>query len=585
MGTETERGKSDSTSIDSFVSEARELEAQIAWHYEQIKILKAKRNAIVPIRRLPNELMTRIFTIFAVDSDSPLSEALFSLKWTKIMKVCQHWYSLALAAQHLWAFIDLKWSSSNSRRLLAQLERSGAAPLTIKLNLRSYSNHYASYVVGHSARIRELEFAGEAKYIFAFIATLPHSDFTSLSSLSLDASSHLDQLPNEIGRSLPSVLLEGRLPHLQSLSLDSINLPWTALRGLTSLSLTRCADSSQSNPSTFAGLLDMLAASPLLRYLKLHRICPAPIPEQFYPTIDLPELASLTLQDPENRCQALIEHLHFPLHASLNLFPHGLHSGADIRDILVPIRRRLRSPGVPAPLLLKLYRTREAQCATSFHNTTTPPDLLSRLNMECPLSMNCHPSTEHNLRQMLTKLIKAVPSNFITHLDGRETYSMRPATWHTVIRLLPSLETIHLLSNRGAVSCITALQQIALMDSDRRRTFPELHRLHIIVFRLDSGDNAVTDTLTALEEFFQLEPAVGTFLKTVEFVDSQDVLCDGGPLDAKLQHMFALTKADIIVNGEIYDPIQREKELAQFREEQKAFALKYGLEYSYPGDD
>ncbi|KAJ7898659.1 hypothetical protein B0H14DRAFT_2430089, partial [Mycena olivaceomarginata] len=50
---------------------------------------------MAPIFSLPTELL------YVVDSD-----ALFNLKWTKIMYVCRHWRALALAAHVLWACIS-----------------------------------------------------------------------------------------------------------------------------------------------------------------------------------------------------------------------------------------------------------------------------------------------------------------------------------------------------------------------------------------------------------------------------------------------------------------------------------------------
>ncbi|KAJ6587526.1 hypothetical protein DFH09DRAFT_1307757 [Mycena vulgaris] len=44
------------------------IDTEIAWHYAQIALLKAKRNSIAPIRSLPNELLSRIITIYTIDS-------------------------------------------------------------------------------------------------------------------------------------------------------------------------------------------------------------------------------------------------------------------------------------------------------------------------------------------------------------------------------------------------------------------------------------------------------------------------------------------------------------------------------------
>ncbi|KAJ6470921.1 hypothetical protein C8R45DRAFT_937079 [Mycena sanguinolenta] len=51
------------------------IDKELAWHYDRIALLKARRNPLAPIRRLPNELMIRIFTIFAVESDNSSTNA------------------------------------------------------------------------------------------------------------------------------------------------------------------------------------------------------------------------------------------------------------------------------------------------------------------------------------------------------------------------------------------------------------------------------------------------------------------------------------------------------------------------------
>ncbi|KAJ7128501.1 hypothetical protein C8R44DRAFT_778073 [Mycena epipterygia] len=61
------------------------IDSEIAWHYAQIALLMSKRNTIAPIGSLTNELLSRILTIYAVDSGT-----LFTLEWTQVMYVCRH---------------------------------------------------------------------------------------------------------------------------------------------------------------------------------------------------------------------------------------------------------------------------------------------------------------------------------------------------------------------------------------------------------------------------------------------------------------------------------------------------------------
>ncbi|KAK7018378.1 F-box domain-containing protein [Favolaschia claudopus] len=584
MNTDLEQGNSPSlrptqTLAADYMVQAHELDSQIAWHYAQIVVLKARRNAIVPIHRLPNELMTRIFTIFATESDSDM---LFNLEWTQIMRVCHHWHAVALAAQHLWAYIEVEGTGS---RFFPQLRRSGAAPLTIKLNLSEYTEHYVQYIMGHSVRIRELNFKGEAKYVFEFIASLPEFALGILSTLILKATMGTEDVPSNVSRSLPRILFDGKLPRLQALSLDSIECPWPSLTGLTALSLTGSSDSSQSTPSTFAGLLDMLRACPQLISLKLAHLCPPLIPGHLYASVDLLALKSLRLRDPATSCQALLEHLRIPSEACISLLAYGLRSGNDIRGILVPIRKHLRSARALKPLLLKIDRygnaPEDGHCMTTFADSIAPPDLLFVDKVNYPLLLNCHPTSESALREMLTKLLKAVPCQSVTHLDGRAAYEMRTATWRTVIMYLSSLETVYLFRSAGAANCIDALREIETKDPERRM-FPRIRRLHIRVFRLQHESDTLTNLLIALEKYLkvlhkqQQSSGASASLQTLEF--EHDHVLSHPTHDGRLQRMFGLMQGDIIVNGRKYDPIERAKQIEEIRAKRKALAIEMGLE-------
>ncbi|KAJ7282955.1 hypothetical protein C8J57DRAFT_1297101 [Mycena rebaudengoi] len=83
------------------------------------------------------------------------------------------------------------------RRITTQLERSGAAQLTVNLNLYSMDN--ARVVLEHSTRIRSLEVSGDTKWILALVEDLPKHEFRILRSLSLipDFDELYDTRPSE----------------------------------------------------------------------------------------------------------------------------------------------------------------------------------------------------------------------------------------------------------------------------------------------------------------------------------------------------------------------------------------------------
>lgn len=68
----------------------------------QISALKHPRNTLVPISKLPNELLSRLFFDYARESGS-----LFDLQWTKLLLVCRRWNSVARQDQPLWSFIKV----------------------------------------------------------------------------------------------------------------------------------------------------------------------------------------------------------------------------------------------------------------------------------------------------------------------------------------------------------------------------------------------------------------------------------------------------------------------------------------------
>ncbi|KAJ7260359.1 hypothetical protein B0H12DRAFT_1107878 [Mycena haematopus] len=270
------------------VEAQKAIDEEMAWHYAQIALLKAKRNAAAPISTLPNELMTRIFTIFAVESS-----ALFNLKWTKIMYVCRHWHALAQAAYPLWSFIDLSESANVDRLddcLYEQITRSGTAPLSLTIAL--YDGWYTDFILSHSERICELELSGVSKYVYEVITKLPNHKFPILSSLSLNPRKQ-EELPADLVQALPDVLFDGRLPSLRKLTLHSIAFPSPLLSDLTTLSLVDCKNSFTSLPPSLGDLLHMLSSCPRLCSLCLD-LSNLLTTHQDHPVVDLPELEATT---------------------------------------------------------------------------------------------------------------------------------------------------------------------------------------------------------------------------------------------------------------------------------------------------
>ncbi|KAJ7659209.1 hypothetical protein DFH06DRAFT_1297355 [Mycena polygramma] len=541
------------------------IEAEIACHYDQIALLKAKRNAMAPICSLPNELMTRILTIFAVETES-----LFNLKWTEVMYVCHRWHELALAAQPLWGFIDASYDPES--RLIIQLRHSGAAPLHLKLQFFD-KPYYADYVLENSERIAQLEVGGEAQHVYELIGRLLDFRFPILYSLSFDPSYKHDELPEDFVQALPVALLDGRLPKLRDLTLTSIAFPWTSLSGLESLSLSQCNDSSGCPLPPFRVLLQMLSACPQLLKLKLDLCIPPPIPNQLYATVHLPALAWLSLRDHAYSCEELLNHLRIPPATSIQILFYDVRNGADIRNALVPLRKHMRAPTARKPLLLQINRTSASYCTMSLFCDTAPHDPFERHTVQCLLALNSHPETEGALRQILTKVLHAVPSDSITHVDSRAGSALREVSWLVLIKLLPSLEAVYLQVNEGAVNCIHALTHREVQGA-QNRPLPRIRRIHILIFQLETGDNTMAVLMAALEAYLQVCASAPDL---VVFEDRHHTLA-ASVHQATLERLFGLMEGEIVWNGVVYDPVKRRELRERRAAERRALMIKYGMD-------
>ncbi|KAF7341737.1 F-box domain-containing protein [Mycena sanguinolenta] len=519
---------------DRAAGESRnDIDKQIAWHYAQIALLKAKRNAIAPISSLPNELMTRILTIFAVESS-----ALFNLKWTKIIHVCRHWHALALAAHSLWSYIDLS-CSADFNRPYEQLRRSGVAPLSLKLPL--YDEWRAGIFLPHSERIHKLELRGDAKHVIEVMAKLPTHNFPILTYLSLDLSYKREDFPVDLVPTVPDALFDGRLSSLRKLKLGSVAFPSRSLGGLTTLSLSQCDDSSTCLPQTFGDLLEMLKSSPRLCSLKLDPIAP-PTAHQDFPIVDLPELDRLCLYGDAPACAALLNHLHFPPRTKIQIFPYGVRSGMDVRNILVPLRKHVRNPGAEKPLLIHIDRG-PSHCTIAICHGTAPHNSFDCRSASA-LSLNSHPSTKSALRQISTKFLKAIPES-VTHFDACSAFDLREPSWKTMIPLPPALETLFLQVHKGAT--------VFLERETGRLTFPHIRRLYIRGLRSAEEDIATT-VLAVLGTYVKARFANGAPLEMLEIGDPY-YRFPGQVGEERLDRMIPLMKGDILRSGVVYDPV------------------------------
>jgi hypothetical protein len=114
------------------------LDLEISTMEVQLRLLKTRRNNLIPLFLLPNELLAQILVEVSTMVDRCLPEGKLSYdehrrhnpKWTRIMLACTRLRSLALCTPELWTFLNC---SGDSRKQPVELwaERASTFPLTL----------------------------------------------------------------------------------------------------------------------------------------------------------------------------------------------------------------------------------------------------------------------------------------------------------------------------------------------------------------------------------------------------------------------------------------------------------------------
>jgi hypothetical protein len=104
----------------SCVEKARsELDRDIEEGKEFIRSLKTRRNALAPISRLPSELLSEIFTIYAASHNSQDDFTCgTTIAWIGITQVCRHWRAVSSDCARMWANLVFTRNSATEDMIL-----------------------------------------------------------------------------------------------------------------------------------------------------------------------------------------------------------------------------------------------------------------------------------------------------------------------------------------------------------------------------------------------------------------------------------------------------------------------------------
>ncbi|KAF7303503.1 UPF0538 protein C2C4.04c [Mycena indigotica] len=463
-------------------------------------VLKAERNAIAPIHSLPNELLADIF--YHVHSP-PL---------TSLIIVCRRWHKIAQHTPRLYDHLEFDWIIKRER-FQRQLQLSGGVPLVVTIGRLDPSNSTRAIpqLMLNAGRLARLNIGASLSVMVELIDNISRHDFPALFDLQLSVARIGDEL-DESGSIkpiplLPSQVLDIRIPRLRRLDLADVEPPWTAIHSLQSLKLSATPQVSLTNPLEFNDLLQVLSACPGLTYVYLR--LPIIIAAEQYSSVYLPHLEFLHIQGlPTVRSlQRFLLHVIFPATTSLDVDCPGVSSGNDIRDILVPVHKRLRTVDAPVArsITFQLSEPYPGHIRPLTVSTSTEANRWKERARAASLifCISTYPTTQPHTRQVLAKILNAVPTATITHLFlGNRFFStyLSKSAWRTVLPGLPAIECVDLNAGEGSTPFCAAL---AALVRASRPPFP-LRKIKLsIMYRGDDEIGSIERFVDALREMLQ----------------------------------------------------------------------------------
>ncbi|KAJ7057652.1 hypothetical protein C8F01DRAFT_1150571 [Mycena amicta] len=487
-----------------------------------IDILRTERNNSAPINTLPSELLVQIFRSSATPRPS-----------VSLLSVCRRWRGIAEDSPELWSNMDYQWGDFRKHEFLDQLKKSKDAPLRVTIG-KLASKGIIDRLIANAHRLTYLDIAGARDYVVDLVHKMSAHAFPVLSDLRLEVTRKKEETGNDddddddedaaVTVELPPEVLDGRIPRLHYLELLAIEPQWTSLRSLRYLVINP-KDRSLARPLQFHVLLSVLQACPDLVELEIHLLLDVGAQELYFPVV-LPHLESLKLRDHVDYFHPFFRFVSFPASTRLALYPLGVRDGADIRELLVPLRKHLRSPVAPIPYALSI-------AVPSRRDDEDIPHLLVDVDREelrhyteeSLFRLNSHPPTAPALRQILVKILHTIPTANITHLNASCAYFSN-TTWRVVLRLLPALQSVALsVNDAGRQFCDTLTEILVSMPdatpaSSLSVPLPLLRRLTVHVYsRLPDELPTVTAFLDAFRRILRAyEDVVGRRIGCARFM-------------------------------------------------------------------
>ncbi|KAI0755526.1 hypothetical protein C8Q74DRAFT_312174 [Fomes fomentarius] len=396
--------------------------------------LNAVWNSTLPVNRLPNELIVYIFILYT-ESHGSIEP---NFRWTRILAVCRHWYTVACATPQLWRHIRVP---GRPEWVELCLVRSAQCTVDVYLARQCVSAGSLDLILPHAHRIRSLYWPDT---VDAWLQGQTVFRLINCAMPSLETLTIFRRLGNEgtIETLFSSDLLSGRYPRLRSVALKGAAIPGRgSFPNLRSLSLVSCLLQDMTFDS-FVGFLSRMRLQELFLYDILSRLSGGSSDRG--PRRSLPKLTKLVLGNhPPHASSQFLSRVALPSLASMKvsarndyvLYPAG---NAQSLSALLPSDRATSLPMFSSTAFISL--TVLSGHLTIVSSRRCPRDPQECIDLDIPIEpLNvCLP---HAFQELLL-LYAGAP---VKHLSV-EAYHGFDVTdpWVPVLHAFPDLEHLSL---------------------------------------------------------------------------------------------------------------------------------------------
>ncbi|KAF6741301.1 hypothetical protein DFP72DRAFT_945797 [Ephemerocybe angulata] len=278
----------------------------------EVRIMKSAHNAVLPICRLPAEILSSIFILVY-----PGFHANRSLPYCFVLShVCWHWKTVALGCSAIWADLD-----HTVRPTLAglMLRRSRNAPLTIQYWFPDRRHErLIRTILSQTPRLHQIRivdsFDGAFDLVEAFSEFGGYAPSLHTLHIQRDTKMRKDEFPD--------IFLAGGAPFLRILELCNCNIPWGRMPFSSCLTVLRLRDepsNSRNRPSP-NGFLGVLRSLTSLKQLELRGYLPEDESQPLQAPVTLPVLETFLLQDSIHAIRCFLRSVQVPHTANPMLY-------------------------------------------------------------------------------------------------------------------------------------------------------------------------------------------------------------------------------------------------------------------------